>query len=201
MADDHALIEQFQRGDRRAFDELVRRHYSLAYNLAYRILGDSDAAADATQAAFVRAYRGLAGYRGGAAFTTWLHRIVVNVSLDMARRQQRATSIEAESDQPTPLEARLPSESLGPDEEVLQRERARAVQRALMKLAPLHRAVLTMYELQGLSYDEIAAVLGVPLGTVKSRLNRARAAFAKALGEYRELFGMDAGQSAEESKE
>ncbi len=199
MLDDRVLIERFQAGDRRAFDELVRRHYRRAYNLAYRILGDPDAAADATQTAFIRVYRGLAGYRHGAAFTTWLHRIVVNVSLDKARRAGREVSLDQQPDEDgQPLEARLASDGPAPDEIAIQRERARTVQRVLLQLAPMHRAVLTMYELQGLSYDEIARILGVPVGTVKSRLNRARAAFARAFAQYQELFGPGGGQRGED---
>ena len=189
MLDDRVLIERFQNGDRRAFDELVRRHYRRAYNLAYRILGDPEEAADATQAAFIRVYRGLAGYRHTAAFTTWLHRIVVNVSLDQARRGVRGASLERPAQEDgQPIEARIASDEMTPEERVAQAERAQLVQQVLMELPPMHRAVLTLYEIQGLSYEEIARVLGVPVGTVKSRLNRARAAFARAFSKYEEHF-------------
>jgi RNA polymerase sigma-70 factor (ECF subfamily) len=161
------------------------------------MLGDSDTAYDAVQASFVRAYKGLRHYRHGAEFSTWLYRIVVNVCLDLGRRKSRipAASIEAEREEGLPeLGETIADGGSGPEERLLQQERARAVQAALLRLTPHYRAVLVLYELQGMGYEDVARVLKVPVGTVKSRLNRARAAFAREFADYVELFGVSVGQ-------
>ena len=195
---DRELVRRCQQGDRSAFDELVRRHYKRAYALALRMLGNRDDASDAVQQAFIRAYQGLAGYRGGAAFSTWLYRIVVNVCLDMSRRSKRANaaSLSRSPEEEAP-EKELPDDRLGPAEKALQAARVEAVHKALQHVQPTYRAVLVMYELQGMSYEQIAQALGIPVGTVKSRLNRARAAFAQAFQPYLELFDMPAGRKGE----
>lgn len=198
MDSDRHLIERFRDGDRSAFDHLVRRHYGRAYTLAYRMLGDADLAADAVQASFIRAYKGLASYRSSAAFTTWLYRIVVNVCLDLSRRRGRdhALPLTTDADEDAPaIEEHIADDDLGPEETLLRKERARAVQAALLHLPPHHRAVLVLYEIQGMAYEDIARVLSVPVGTVKSRLNRARAAFAASFSEYLELFEIRTGQT------
>lgn len=198
MALDKQLVQRFRAGDRAAFDELVRRHYGRAYTLAYRMLGDPDSASDAVQAGFVRAYRGLASYRQTAAFTTWLYRIIVNVCLDMGRRSGRVQAVPLEGnaeDEGPSVGDTLADQTGTPEDAVLQRERAMAVQAALLALTPHYRAVLVLYELQGLPYEDVARVLGVPVGTVKSRLNRARAAFAEQFAGQLELFDLGPGQS------
>lgn len=189
--EDAELVRRSQQGDRGSFDELVRRHYALGYNSAFRMLGDRDLAADATQAAFVRAYRALARFRQDATFATWLYRIVTNVCLDrMRQRDKQAQSLTLASDDGgnTLEELDIPDTRGGPSENAEQRERQALVHEALQRLAPEHRAVLVMYDLDGSSYEEISAALRVPLGTVKSRLNRARHALKEKLAAHRELF-------------
>jgi len=202
--EDHLLIERFQAGDRKAFDALVRLHYRRAYNVAFRILGDPERAADATQAAFVRVYKGLANYRYSSAFTTWLYRVVVNVSLDAARRAGRLATVPLEGpeeDRPSLADQLADEDTQDPSVSLLRAERARAVQATLLSLPPLYRAVLVLYELQGLAYEQIADVLGIPIGTVKSRLNRARQAFARRFAQHLELFGLGQGQRRREDED
>jgi len=187
---EHDLIRQAQAGDRRSFDQLVTRAYPLVFNTAYRILGDHDAAADATQTSFVRAYRSLRTFRGSSSFTTWLYRIVSNVCLDMVRQRRRhAQSLTLDSDDEPQTERDIPDESAAPERSALESELQRAVHQALQKLTPEHRLVLTLYDLAGFSYEEIAATLKLPLGTVKSRLNRARLALRDELRHRTELIG------------
>ncbi|NPV49146.1 MAG: sigma-70 family RNA polymerase sigma factor [Armatimonadetes bacterium] len=182
---DAELIARAQAGDRRSFDELVARSYTLVFNTAYRILGDSDQAADATQSAYLRAYRSLAKFRGSSSFSTWLYRIVTNVCLDMVRGQQRQpiSFTHVTTDDP-PVERDLPDERAGPEQLVLQTELQTALHMALQRLRPEHRAVVVLYDLSGMSYDQIAEILDLPLGTVKSRLNRARRALQEELSDY-----------------
>jgi len=173
--DEQRLIAQAQRGDLHAFNELVLAYQSTLYNVAYRILGDADAAADATQDAFVSAYRAIARFRGGS-FKAWLLRIVTNACYDQLRVKQRRPTdslddmlVEPEHD------ATLRDDSEGPEEFVLRQELGAAIQQGLSTLPPDQRITLVLSDIEGLSYDEIAEATHVSLGTVKSRLSRARA--------------------------
>ena len=187
---DVKTIQRAQRGDLRSFDALVDQCYGMVYNLAYRLLGDSDRACDATQDAFVRAYSGLREFRLDASFTTWLYRIATNVSLDELRRRQRGpeeqslTPAEDEEERP-PVDP--PNGGPGPLRQVEAAERQELVHAALQQLSEDHRTVIVLFDLQGLSYEEAGAVLGVPLVTVKSRLNRARLSLKAQLAPHREL--------------
>lgn len=185
------LVARAQAGDREAFDRLVDETHALAYATAYRLTGDADLAADATQDAYVRAYSSLHTFRGTSAFSTWLYRIVVNVSLDTLRRRSRTPeplTQMTEGDEPRELEVADPSAD--PQAAVETRERRRAVFHALQRLSEDHRVVIVLFDLNGFTYDEIAEVLDVPLGTVKSRLNRARLALREAIAQQGELFGV-----------
>jgi RNA polymerase sigma-70 factor (ECF subfamily) len=194
------LVERSRAGDRASFDALVRRYYALAYNLAFRMLSDPDRAADATQSAFVRAYRAMPRFRQEANFSTWLYRIVTNVCLDTLRRPERGeqslTAAEQEEG-PGLEEIDIPDGAADPALTAEQRERQQVVQEALKQLRDDHRAIVVMYDLQGMAYEDIARALRIPLGTVKSRLNRARHALKEALASRRDLFS-DLGVSEEE---
>lgn len=184
------LIIQAQAGDRHSFDQLVAKAYPLVFNTAYRILGDYDAAADATQTSFVRAYRSLRTFRRSSSFTTWLYRIVSNVCLDMVRRQKRqAQSLTLDAGGEPFVERDIPDERAMPERTAMETELQKAVHRALGKLRMDHRVVLVMYDLAGFSYEEIAEMLKLPLGTVKSRLNRARLALREEMSKAGELTG------------
>lgn len=186
-----ALIRAAQAGDSRAFDRLVQAHYRAAYNTAYRMLGTPGRASDATQAAFVRAYEAMSSFRGDASFSTWLYRIVMNVCLDELRRQKgEPVSLTDEDDDGEPAgEREVPDESDEPAETAQQRELQRLVHEALGRLPDDFRAVIVLYDLRGLSYQEIADTLSIPLGTVKSRLSRARRALKDEMMPHAELFG------------
>lgn len=186
---EHDLIRRAQAGDRRAFDSLVAQAYALVFNTAYRILGDHDLAADATQTTFVRAYRSLHTFRMSSSFTTWLYRIVSNVCLDLVRqrkRQDQSLTLDSPDDDPQ-SEREIPDERAEPERMIIEDELQRAVHLAMQQLRPEHRVVLTLYDLAGFSYDDIGAMLGLPLGTVKSRLNRARLALREELSRDPEL--------------
>jgi RNA polymerase sigma-70 factor (ECF subfamily) len=184
-------IRRAQRGDLRSFDALVSQCYAMVYNIAYRLLGDAERASDATQEAFVRAFTGLPRFRLDSSFTTWLYRITTNVCLDELRRRQRGPAEESlapddEDEARPPVDP--PNGSPGPDRQTETAERQELVHSALQRLSEDHRAIIVLFDLQGLSYDEVSAVLGVPLGTVKSRLNRARLSLKEQLAPHRELF-------------
>ena len=184
------IIRQCQAGDSSSFDLLVQEHYTRVYNTAFRMLGDTDRAADATQAAFVRAFSSLRSFRGEASFATWLYRIVVNVCLDelrdAAKRPAGLTFVADDDDEPQ--ERSLPDEQADPARQAARHERQAVVHEALQQLAPEQRMVLVLYDLNGLSYQEAAQVLEIPVGTMKSRLNRARNALKEVLRPHLELF-------------
>jgi RNA polymerase sigma-70 factor (ECF subfamily) len=185
------LVERCRNGDLAAFDEIVALHQNRIYNLCFWSLGDADEAADATQETFLRAWRAIAKFRGESAFGTWLHRIALNATHDAARRRGRApvpfSAVSPHEDEESPS-ADPPDAALGPAQIAAQHERRLAVRRALAALPENHRTVLVLFDIEGYSYEEAAAFLQLPMGTLKSRLNRARVALRERLEECRELF-------------
>jgi RNA polymerase sigma-70 factor, ECF subfamily len=167
---DRELVERFRGGDREAFAVLVRRHERRIYNLAYRMIGRAEDARDATQEAFLSCFRNLHSFRGDAAFGTWLHRIAVNACYDLLRKKTPALLGPDDVLEPPPVPDHADAGAAAVD-----------VQRALLRLGPDFRAVLVMHDVQGLSYEEVAEALDVPIGTVKSRLHRARVALGRTL--------------------
>lgn len=185
--DEQALIASAREGDVRAFNQLVMLYQSMVYNVAYRILSDADAASDATQDAFLSAFKAMGKFRGGS-FKAWLLRIVTNACYDQLRvKQRRPTSslddLPVESDHSPYLHD--PAEK--PDEFVERQELNHMIQVAISTLPVEQRMVVVLSDVQGLSYQEIAQATGLSLGTVKSRLSRGRARLRDYLVEQREL--------------
>ena len=170
FADDIDLIKRFEGGSRSAFEELVHKYQGKIYNLCCYMLHDSDDAKDAAQETFLKAYTGLKTFRANCALYSWLYRIAVNTCLDR-KRKSRDTSDSAED---SPAVEDLPSS--GPSAERLyqSKETGRAIQAALQKLPGALRAAIVLREIEGLSYEEIADTLDTSVGTVKSRISRAR---------------------------
>jgi RNA polymerase sigma-70 factor (ECF subfamily) len=182
------LIERCRGGDLTAFDELMAQHQNRVYNLCFWLLRDPEAASDATQEVFIRAFRALKNFRGDCAFSTWLHRIAVNIATDQANRRQRTPVplSTLEHDDSTFPEPAAPGDD--PGTSFMRKERRKVVREALETLPDHHRLVLVLFDIQGYAYEEIAEILELPMGTVKSRLNRARAALREKLEPCRELF-------------
>jgi RNA polymerase sigma-70 factor (ECF subfamily) len=190
-AEDMQLVERCKRGDRDAFDELMRRHERKVYNFAFRLTGNYDEANDIAAETFVRVYTRIQSFRGDSAFLTWLFRIVTNVFLD-ARKRRRSRPSESleqlvEADDRA-LARQAEDASVSPQAELERRERDTILQRAIAGLPEYQRAMILLYHVEGMSYEEIAAAMDLPIGTVKSRLNRARLALRHALEGSAELF-------------
>jgi RNA polymerase sigma factor (sigma-70 family) len=185
--DEAALIASAQKGDARAFNQLVMLYQSMAFNVAYRILSDPDAAADATQDAFVSAFKAMRKFRGGS-FKAWLLRIVTNACYDQLRVKQRRP---ADSLDNLPVDQDhvryLRDEAEAPDEFVERQELNHVIQAGIRTLPIEQRTVLVLSDVQGLSYQEVAEATGLSLGTVKSRLSRGRARLRDYLLQQREL--------------
>jgi RNA polymerase sigma-70 factor (ECF subfamily) len=188
---DHVLIRQCQKGDKSALDALISQYEQRAYQYAFRLTRDPEEAADVVADAFVRVYTAIQNFRGHSAFSTWLYRIVTNVYFDHRKKDRSKVLVSLDAPVGPQGEGRVvdvPDPAGGPGAAVEAGARAEAIQRALGSLPEFQHAMLVMFHLEGLSYVEIAEALDLPVGTVKSRLNRARLALRQELAQEMELF-------------
>lgn len=190
---DHTL-KAAQRGEVGAFNTLIQAHQRQVFNVCFRTLGNADDAADATQDALLNAFRAVKSFNGPASgLRSWLLRIAVNTCYDQLRRRQRkpAESLDAlhasEAESNPSLAERLEDPQPGPEQHSLGAETARHIQQAIDKLPPEQRLTVVLCDVQGLSYDEAAQIMSVELGTVKSRLSRARGQLRALLTDRGEL--------------
>lgn len=185
--DEQALVAAARRGDAQAFNKLILAYQSLVYNVAYRMLHDEDAAADAAQETFISAYHALASFRGGS-FKAWLLRIVVNACYDQLRLAKRRPTSSLDDMLVDPDHSDVLAEDAEtPEEYALRQDLSRAIQIGLDTLPADQRAIVVLSDVQELSYEEIAQATGISLGTVKSRLSRGRARLRDYLRHQREL--------------
>ncbi|MCS7192666.1 MAG: RNA polymerase sigma factor [Armatimonadetes bacterium] len=174
---DEALVQKAKKGDSQAFDQLIERYYQRIYKLAFQMLGNGEDAADATQETFLKAYQQIRSFRGASSFATWLYRIAVNTCRDIMRRNKATVFSQfSPEDEQTDFEPSILIEP-NPNEILVEREKAELVWMALNSLPEETRQILVLCDMQGFSYAEVAAILNLPEGTVKSRLHRARNAF------------------------
>lgn len=189
--DDDMLIQRSQQGDRSAFDTLIHKHEARAYQYAFRLTRNEEEASDVVADAFVRVYNALHNFKGQSAFGTWLYRILTNCFLDQRKKDKSRPVSQLESVIQTAegeLERQVESTDPSPHEETERTERERSIESAVSKLPEYQRAMIVMYHAEMLSYEEIAAALDLPIGTVKSRLNRARVSLRELLMKDEELF-------------
>jgi RNA polymerase sigma-70 factor (ECF subfamily) len=188
--DEVGLIRDAMRGDLEAFNRLVLAYQEMIYNQAYRVMGESAAAEDATQEAFISAYRKIKFFRGGS-FKAWLLRIVTNACYDELRRLKRRPTMplepldDYEEEIESPRWISDPGET--PEDSATRTELGEVIQHCLDSLSPEFRTVVVLVDIQGMDYAEAAAVVGKPLGTIKSRLARARNGMRNCLGGFWEL--------------
>lgn len=177
--EEQRLVARAQAGDVQAFEALVRRYERWVFTLTLRMLGNRAEAEDLAQEVFLKAYRGLRGFRGASRFSTWLYTIATRHCLTALARRGRGGAVAnraehwGDGDPPDPL-ARVADEAPRADALLERRETAQRVQAELQKLSEEHRLILILRDIQGLAYTEIAQALGLELGTVRSRLHRAR---------------------------
>lgn len=191
MPDEERLIARAAAGDTAAFRELYERHRTDVARLVYRMLGNRSDFEDVIQEVFVQVYRSLKDFRGQAKFSTWLHRVTVNVVL-MHRRSARSRPVFA--DEP-PGDGLLRSDDVRPDDDAERRERVRAFGRVLGRLADKKRIVFVLHELEGVAPAEIARIVGAPVLTVRTRLFYARREIEGMLREEPSLAGLETGFS------
>lgn len=178
------LLERAKSGDIIAFEELIGSYQKRVFNLALRIIGNYDDAADLAQEAFVRIYKAISSFKEQSSFSTWVYRITTNVCLDEIRKRKNRKVVYIDEDIQTDdgeMKRQVISSDPGPDEAAERSEIRRIVNDAINRLPEEQRVVITLRDLQGMSYEEIARILELPAGTVKSRINRARLALKNML--------------------
>ena len=191
MASDQELVKRSIQGDGQAFDELVLNYQNKVYALAFRYMSNEEDAYDMSQDTFIKAYRSLRSFKGESSFGTWIFRITTNVCLDEIRRRKRRV-VPFSLDEPLAtmdgeeVEKEIADSSLSADRIYEQKELSQYIQKRLDEMKPEHKTAIILRDVMELSYDEIAGVLNCSIGTVKSRINRARGILQKKLGD-REL--------------
>jgi RNA polymerase sigma-70 factor, ECF subfamily len=170
--EDRQLINECLQGRLEAFSELVRRYQDRLYNAVFRFLNDAEDAQDVTQEAFLSAWQALSRFKGDAKFFTWIYRIAINHAIDLKRKQKISQGLEVHlNDEIQPVAT---STSNRPEDAAERREEGEKLRKALNLLSPEHRMVLILKDIDGMKYEEMADTLEVPIGTIRSRLHRAR---------------------------
>src|SRR5262245_4806593 len=187
-AEEALFVSRLQANEDAAYDELVRTYSASLFHVAYRMLGDSAEASDAVQEIFLKVFRNISGFKGEAALKTWVFRIAFSEILNRLRwwrrRHRFATMSLDEQPNGTRGGYSVPSPGPTPEQMLQSKEQETAIQQALGRLSKDHRSIIVLRDIEGFSYNEIAAVLGVSIGTVKSRLARARGDLKKSLMRY-----------------
>lgn len=186
---DVALVERCCANDRQAFETLVRRYQNKVHNFISKMTNDAEDAEDLTQETFVKAYLSLGNFRGESSVQTWLYRIATNLCIDRSRRRKRQVPTAFSLDEPLEdeheqISREIPDHAADPYRHLARKELRKRVREGLSSLTEKLRAVIVLYDIQGLSYEEIAQVLNCPVGTVKSRLFNARIELGQRLKSY-----------------
>jgi RNA polymerase sigma-70 factor, ECF subfamily len=184
---DFEKVKAAQAGDRDAFDFLVEKYKDIVYAVAYRFAHDPDLALDLAQDSFIRAYRGIKSFKGRSSFSTWLYRVAMNTCIDYTRRRSRTVEPQTVPEEVAEYADAEPLEDHGerkPDSLALSGELGEKIQEAIDALPEYHKSVFVLYEIEGMSYKEIAEVVGCSIGTVMSRLHYARKKLQRMLKPY-----------------
>ena len=199
---DQDLVARARAGDQEAFERLVEENQNRVYSLALRLVGDREEAADLAQEAFLKAWQGLKSFQGESSFSTWVYRLTTNVCIDYLRRQKRRQGVETavSLDDEDSGWAEPADWDQDPQRRLEQSERGHALARAMEQLPDHQRRALVLRELSGLSYQEIAQSMDLDLGTVKSRIARARLALRKILISDGNFFGAAPSNPTNEKK-
>lgn len=192
VALDRILVDRFKAGDQAAFDEMVKRHWDRIYAMVHQLLRNPQDAEEVTQDAFIRAHRGLVNFRGDSAFSTWLYQIATNLARNRywywwRRKRDHTVSFDQPvgPDNSTPLSEVFAAELETPDDVTVTQELVDRIAVGMEKLSPKHREILVLRNVKNMSYEDIADILGISVGTVKSRIARARESLRAKIGDDR----------------
>ncbi len=174
------LIKRAQNNDINAFEALISEHQTTVYNIALKIMGNPDDAADAAQEALIKVFKNIKKFKGDSKFSTWIYRIAHNVCIDEYRKRKNKNayvtrSIDEQYDDGENPVLSIPDSSLTPEQQLLRNERLQMLNKAINSLSPISRTAILLRDVKNLTYEEIAEIQKCSLGTVKSRINRARA--------------------------
>lgn len=190
VALDRLLVDRFKSGDQSAFNEMVSRYWDRIYAMVHQLLRNQQDAEEVTQDAFIRAHRGLVNFRGDSAFSTWLYQIATNLARNRywywwRRKRDQSVSIDApvSADNDTTLAEVIPADLETPEDIAVTQELIANIAAGMERLSAKHREILILRNVKNLSYEEIAEILGISVGTVKSRIARARESLRAKLGE------------------
>jgi len=182
MSGEMQLLEQAKAGNLRAFEELVSSYEKKIYNYCLRMTNSREDAEDLTQEVFVRVYKNIKSFKGGSQLSTWIYRIAHNICIDRYRKSKASVvSLNQPKGEDDEREIDLPSGSPSPEEHVIRGEQQKLLLNCISRLKPEYQTVIILRDIQHFSYEEIAGILNLPLGTVKSHINRARAALRDAV--------------------
>ncbi len=184
---DIELVAKIKKGDMDAFDELVNSYSGRVANIAYSLLSDREDALDVAQEVFIKVHRSIDSFRGESSVSTWIYRITKNVCTDILRKR-KSNIISLDNDDENEPKTEIADESTAPEQVAERNAQIKAVQEAISQLDDNMRIIITLCDINGLSYDETAKILNCPMGTVKSRLYRARKNLRKILSQNMELF-------------
>lgn len=189
VALDRLLVDRFKQGDQSAFDEMVRRYWDRIFAMVHQLLRNQQDAEEVTQDAFIRAHRGLGNFRGDSAFSTWLYQIATNLARNRywywwRRKRDQSVSFDAPvgDENSLPLSEMIAADVETPEDATVTQELVDRIAVGMEKLGAKHREILILRNVKNLSYEEIAVILGLSVGTVKSRIARAREALRARLG-------------------
>jgi len=175
--DDDSMLQRAVSGDMEAFETLIRSYEKLIYNITYRMLGNPDDARDASQEVFIKIYKNLSKCANMKAFKSWVYTVTNNTCIDEIRKRKNKTADSLDAmirTEDGEMEKQFPADELTPEERLLRKESRESLKKAIMQLSPEHRSLIVLRDIRGLSYSELAEATGASLGTVKSRLSRAR---------------------------
>lgn len=186
MHSEEYLVKQSMQGETRAFEELVSQYHNKVYALAYRYMGNEEDAYDMAQETFIKAFRSLRSFKGNSSFSTWLYRVTTNVCLDeLRRRKRRIVAISLDEPLATQegdeVEKEIADSSPGVDILYEQKEFSQYIQQLLNEMKPEHKTAIVLRDVMGFSYEEIAEIMNCSMGTVKSRISRAREGLRKKI--------------------
>jgi RNA polymerase sigma-70 factor, ECF subfamily len=190
VAFDQLLVDRFKQGDQSAFEQMVTRYWDRIYAMVNQLLRNPQDAEEVTQDAFIRAHRGLVNFRGESAFSTWLYQIATNLARNRywywwRRRRDKTISFDQplSADKETTLVEVFPADMETPEDATVTQEFVNRIAECMNRLSPKHREILVLRNVQNLSYEEIAEILGISVGTVKSRIARARESLRAKMGD------------------